>query len=187
MPKKSSSLENSQKNLRGNEIDFQKQIHPFAGISKHTWGKQICTDILLGRKYGIWNFEVAILLRTTLADKVRFLRALPFEDVTDHHQNTLSTFHEQKSTTTAEKKSTWMRLSNCCASQFNVLIKSWIHSDIYFRYWTLNATGHATIRIYLLQMNRNPRKGFFIGHKLFNATVWYIQQGKTYSEYLYAT
>lgn len=36
----------------------------------------------------VGNVEVAILLTTTLADKVRFLRTLPFEDVTDHRQNT---------------------------------------------------------------------------------------------------
>ena len=43
-------------------------------------------------KYWILNIEVAILLRSTLADKVRFLRAASFEGVTDHHQNTLWTF-----------------------------------------------------------------------------------------------
>ena len=57
LPKKSSSLENSQKNLRGNEIDFQKQIHPFARISKFIPYKRY----IFGRKkeiYGIlkWQF-----------------------------------------------------------------------------------------------------------------------------------
>ena len=44
----------------------------------------------------VGNVEVAILLTTTLADKVRFLRTLPFEDVTDHRQNTLSTFPQKR-------------------------------------------------------------------------------------------
>ena len=51
-------------------------------------------------KYWILNIEVAILLRSTLADKVRFLRAASFEGVTDHHQNTLWTFTKNMVMTT---------------------------------------------------------------------------------------